>query len=120
MDNRSRGSEMEQRADQFLRDAKVWILAHNFRCRFGEVDLVGRDGEYLVFFEVKWRKDDSSGDAAEAVNERKQKKLCEVSDYYRMRHVDLAKLPVRFDVLAMEGEEIRWIRDAFPYQGKGF
>ena len=114
MDNRSRGSEMEQRADQFLRDAKVWILAHNFRCRFGEVDLVGRDGEYLVFFEVKWRKDDSSGDAAEAVNERKQKKLCEVSD------LDLAKLPVRFDVLAMEGEEIRWIRDAFPYQGKGF
>ncbi|MBR5421902.1 MAG: YraN family protein [Lachnospiraceae bacterium] len=120
MDTRSKGTEMEKKAEQYLAQEEVWILAHNFRCRFGEVDLVGKDGDYLVFFEVKYRSSDQSGDAAEAVNARKQKKICQVADFYRGRHVDLAKLSVRFDVLAIEGEEIRWIKDAFPYQGKGF
>ncbi|MCR5251457.1 MAG: YraN family protein [Lachnospiraceae bacterium] len=120
MNKRAMGSEMEKRARRYLEKQGVWILVTNYSCRKGEVDLIGKLEDTLIFFEVKARSTDQSGTAAEAVDERKQKKICLVADYYRMQHLNLAQLQVRFDVLAFDGEETTWIKDAFPYQGKGF
>ena len=58
---RSTGSCYERKAADYLKQQGLFILRYNYRCRFGEIDLIARDGEYLVFVEVKYRKDNSSG-----------------------------------------------------------
>ena len=120
MNTRAMGSEMEKKAKRFLEKQGVWILVTNYSCRKGEVDIIGKLEDTLIFFEVKARNSEQAGSAEEAVDERKQKKICSVVDFYRMQHLNLAQLQVRFDVLAINGDSIDWIQDAFPYQGKGF
>ena len=120
MNKRAVGSVMEARAAEYLKGMGVKVIESNFRCRAGEVDLIGIDNDCLVFFEVKWRRSGYSGDPSEAVDIRKQLKICRVSDNYRMIHKKLALLQLRFDVLAMEEEEIKWIKNAFDYRGMGF
>ena len=119
MNKRRIGAGKEARAAAFLEEAHCRILERNFRCRIGEIDLIAwdtRDG-MLVFAEVKYRKDATNGLPEEAVNFAKQQKICRVADYYRMmRHIK-SGTACRFDVLAIEGEEIRHIRNAFPYLG---
>ncbi|MBP5609628.1 MAG: YraN family protein [Lachnospiraceae bacterium] len=120
MNKRALGSEMEARAAEFLQSRGVKLTERNLRCRAGEVDLVGIDRECLVFFEVKWRRSSYSGDPSEAVDLRKQNRICRVSDHYRMLHKKLALLQLRFDVIAMDEKEIHWIKNAFDYTGNGF
>lgn len=117
MNKRKIGAEQEERACRYLMEQGVRIKERNFRCRQGEIDIIGCEKEYLVFFEVKYRKDDSKGSAAEAVGFGKQRKLCRVSDYYRMIHGCPSDTPVRFDVVAIDGGSIEWIRNAFSYLG---
>lgn len=118
MNTRATGARKEEIACKYLEKQGVQIKERNFRCRQGEIDLIGYDGDYLVAFEVKYRKDASMGGAAEAVGYGKQRKICSVFDYYRM----IRKLPgnqsVRFDVIAMDGDKIEWIKNAFPYLGR--
>ena len=116
MQNRRQiGTEEEALAAEFLESRGYRIVERNFRCRLGEIDLIARDGSVLVFIEVKYRKTGAYGDPAEAVNYRKQQKICKTADYYRM----LRRIPdnqsCRFDVVAIQGREIRVIRDAFSY-----
>ena len=73
---RSTGSCYERKAADYLKQQGLFILRYNYRCRFGEIDLIARDGEYLVFVEVKYRKDNSSGYSLAAVNPAKQKTIC--------------------------------------------
>lgn len=117
MNKRKIGAEQEERACQYLMKQGVRIMERNFRCRQGEIDIIGYEKEYLVFFEVKYRKDDSKGNASEAVGFRKQRKICRVSDYYRMIHGSPLDTQVRFDVIAIDGDRIEWIRNAFDYTG---
>lgn len=100
-------------AAAYLAAQGMKIMAHNFRCRQGEVDIIGRHEGYLVFVEVKYRKDREKGSPEEAVDFRKQKQICKVADYYRYIHGLGDSTPVRYDVVALEGEEIRWHRNAF-------
>ena len=87
----------------------------NFRSRFGEIDIVARDGEFVVFVEVKYRKTSLAGHPEEAVDIRKARTISKVADYYRV----VRKLPydtaVRFDVVAIEGDTFRWYKNAFSY-----
>lgn len=115
MNTRAVGADKEESAGQYLSQNGIRIKERNFRCRQGEIDIIGYDGEYLVFFEVKYRKDASKGSAAEAVDYRKQKKICRVADYYRMMHGCPDNVPIRFDVVAMDGGGIKWIKNAFDY-----
>lgn len=112
---RSVGARKEETAASWLMKKGVRILERNFRCKQGEIDIIGRDNEYLVFFEVKYRKNFSAGSASEAVGPEKQKKIRKVSDYYRMLHGYPLDTPVRFDVVAIDGGRLEWIRDAFGY-----
>ena len=91
------------------------IIEKNYRCRLGEIDLIGKIDGYLVFIEVKYRKDRRKGTPIEAVNYYKQKTICKVADYYRITHKMTEEDGCRFDVIAIEGEEITHIIDAFSY-----
>lgn len=107
------GSEYEKQAAGYLKSRGLEILERNYRCRQGEIDLVARDGSYLVFVEVKYRHDDSKGDPAEAVGPYKQQKVRAAARYYLYQNRYGEETPCRFDVVAILGEEIRWICDAF-------
>lgn len=111
--NRETGSRYEEQAAAYFVSQGYEILERNYRCRSGELDLIGRDGRYLVFIEVKYRSSGASGDPAEAVDERKIQKIVNTARYYLMTHGYGEETPCRFDVAAMTEDGIRVIRDAF-------
>ena len=115
MNKREKGAQKEEQVCAYLLSKGVKIKERNFRCRQGEIDIIGYDGEYLVFFEVKYRSGRSQGSAAEAVGPAKQGKICRVADYYRMIHRLSDDTPVRFDVVAIDGGALQWIKNAFYY-----
>ena len=115
MNTREKGALYEQAAIDYLLRQGVAILEHNYRNRRGEFDLIGRDGEYTVFFEVKYRRDNAKGYPVEAVDYSKQRKICKVADYYRMVHGIGDFAPVRYDVVAICGSEIVWYQNAFEH-----
>lgn len=118
MNTREKGAQKEQQVCAYLLSEGVEILERNFRARQGEIDVIGRDGAYLVFFEVKYRAGAGRGSAAEAVGSAKQRKICQVADYYRLRHQCSEDTPIRFDVVAIDGERLRWIKNAYDYVGR--
>ena len=85
----------EQVAEKLLQDGWT-IVARNFRCRMGELDLVAENRTFLAFVEVKLRKDDRFGSACEAVTTSKQQKLRTAAQYYLLSHP--TRLQPRFDV----------------------
>ena len=92
------GAWGEGKAAEFLKSRGYQILQTNFRSRFGEIDIIAEDDEYLVFVEVRVRKTDSHGRPEETVDRRKQRKLRVTAEYYlQYHHTD--KQP-RFDIVA--------------------
>ncbi len=106
--NHKTGAEYEQKAGAYLEEQGYEILEYNFRCRAGEID--------LVFCEVKYRTDASTGHPAEAVDARKQRRISRCALYYLMRH-GLADQACRFDVVSFEGEAVTLYPNAFDYLG---
>lgn len=113
MNKRKVGAAFEQTAAAYLEKQGYRILESNFRCRLGEIDLVAKDGEYLVFVEVKYRANESMGTPFAAVNGKKQATIRRVTQVYLMAHHLPEDLPCRFDVVGITGTEISLIRDAF-------
>ena len=116
MNKRAIGHKKEEIAVCFLKKQGVFILETNFQFhKMGEIDIIGRDGKYLTFIEVKYRKTASAGHAAEAVNFKKIRQICKVADAYRvLKHISSSQ-NIRFDVIAIDGDDISWIKNAFPY-----
>ena len=110
---RETGSRKEELAAEFLTHRGVKILDRTFRCRQGEIDLIGRDGRYLVFFEVKYRKTARNGIPAEAVGYVKQQRIRYTAQFYLYSRHYQEDMPCRFDVVSILGDQISWIRDAF-------
>lgn len=110
---RAEGSRYEEMAAAYLSARGLKILARNYRNRTGEIDIIARDGAAYVFVEVKGRKDTRMGDPAEAVTPRKQAVIRRTAAWYRMKEGLAEDTPCRFDVVAILGEEIRWIPHAF-------
>lgn len=115
INRRAVGTSKEGLACEFLCDKGITILEKNFRCRMGEIDIIGRDDKYLVFFEVKYRYSGVSGYGSEAVDFRKRRIICKVSDYYRMIKGIFENEYIRFDVLTVTNDKIDWIQNAFEY-----
>ena len=120
MNKREIGAAYEDMARTFIQDSGAVILASNFRSRKGEIDIVCRDGRYIAFVEVKYRSDGRLGHPEEAVSRSKMMTICRVSDFYRYRYHIRDNVPVRFDVIAVEGSAdgtvtIRWHKNAFEY-----
>lgn len=100
---------------EYLKTQGYEILEKNYRCRIGEIDLIAKEGETLVFVEVKYRRNDKMGDPKEAVNRKKQKKISMTASYYLMRECGRMDIPCRFDVAAVLGEQIEVVKNAFEY-----
>ena len=107
------GREKELIAAGYLQDRGYRILEMNFRCRQGEIDLIARDGRYIVFIEVKYRADRRAGEPEEAVNRGKRRTIIQVAKYYLYLHRLSENTPCRFDVVGIIGEEIRLTKNAF-------
>ena len=91
------------------------MIERNLYCRFGEIDLVAYDGEYLCFIEVKYRSGIDYGLPEEAVDQRKIKKISKCAFYYCYKNRLGTDRSIRFDVVSIEGEDIRLIKNAFEY-----
>ncbi len=117
MNKREVGNTKELLACKYLSQQGVKILERNFRCRTGEIDIIAKDDKYLCFIEVKYRSDDFFGEPQEAVNFRKQKHICKVSDFYLYSKYKSFDLPVRYDVVAISQKDniftFKWIKNAF-------
>lgn len=99
-----RGLKAEEIAASYLEN-KGWIIVdRRWRCRTGEIDLVARDGSFLVFVEVKYRSSLDKGLPAEAVDPAKIRKILSAARLYLAVH-DLGDVPVRFDVIALWKEK---------------
>lgn len=115
MNKRRTGASRETLAAEYLTAQGMHVKARNFRCKQGEIDIVGYHGGCLVFVEVKYRRTEEFGSPQEAVDCRKQRRICRTADYYRYLHRLGDDCPVRYDVVAIQGTEISWIRNAFPH-----
>ncbi len=94
------------------------ILERNYSCSFGEIDLIFSDSEGVICFgEVKFRSDNSRGYPEEAVDLRKQRRICRTSDHFRSKFSLDESLSYRYDVIAISGDEVEWIKNAFEYAG---
>lgn len=109
-----KGSEAERCAEQFLLQRKLVLLQRNYRCRFGEIDLIMGEERTLVFVEVRLRGSSIYGGAAASITPFKQTKILRTARHYLsgLR----TESPCRFDAILFSGyhgEEIEWIKDAF-------
>ncbi len=111
---REKGADKERLAQTYLEAQGLLLVASNYRCRRGEIDLVMRDGQTLVFVEVRYRASERFGGAAASVGLAKQRRLQAAAGHFLQGHGHGNALPCRFDVLAIgAGDRIDWIRDAF-------
>lgn len=114
---RKTGKAYETIAADYLQAQGYEILHQNYRCRSGEIDLIAREGRYLVFVEVKYRSTDEAGCAASAVDRKKQRTISRVAVFYLIQNQLPENTPCRFDVVAVDGEKITLYKNAFDYQG---
>ncbi len=117
MNKRRVGGEKEHKVKSYMEEAGYTILEMNFRCRQGEVDIIAKNEEYLVFVEVKYRSGSANGFPEEAVDKKKQKRICRAAGYYMYIHNLNEYTPVRFDVAGVLGDHITYTENAFLWQG---
>lgn len=111
-DHSALGRDKERLAGDFLVRQGLRPVARNHRCRYGEIDIVMRDGDTLVFVEVRYRTSARFGTPAETVDSRKQRRLSAAAADYLKCHPSM--LPCRFDVVAIGAQDqIEWLKDAF-------
>ena len=115
------GAEGETLACRHLQDRGFRILARNFRCRSGEIDVVAREGDVTVFVEVKDRRGRSHGEGHESVTFGKRRRVVRAARLYAASY-GLSEAPIRFDVVSIErdsgGDRIRHDRGAFDADGR--
>lgn len=111
MNKRLKGYFYEDVASEYLTKNGITILERNFTCPFGEIDIIGAYEDTLIFFEVKYRKDDLYGNAFDAVDLRKQKRIIKCAQYY-LNHKNI-DMYIRFDVIGVNKDKLDWIKNAF-------
>lgn len=111
MTTREAGLQAEDKAVQFLEDFGYEVLERNFRAKTGEIDIVARDGETVVFVEVRSRASAAFGSAAATVDHPKRRRIIRTAQAYaQARRLDC---PMRFDVIAIDGGVLDHVPDAF-------
>jgi len=107
-----RGASAEVVAARLLAAAGYQIVERNFRCKVGELDIVARDGDVLVFVEVRSRSDDEHGSAVEMIRRTKQRRVARVAAYYLATTAPVFE-QCRFDIVAITAGEPILLKDAF-------
>nr|WP_087147621.1 YraN family protein [Crenothrix polyspora] len=107
-----RGEAAEEQAHQFLINNGLQPVCRNFRCKYGELDLIMTDGNTLVIIEVRFRKTDSYGSALESITHSKQGRIIAATQYYLSGQK--SEPAIRFDVIALSGNgSLQWVKNAF-------
>jgi len=104
------GEDAENRALAYLREQGLELVERNFSCKVGELDLVMRDRQHLVFVEVRERSSPHFGGAAASITPAKQKRIVRAAKYYLLRYPTIP--PCRIDVVAIDGHHLSWLRNA--------
>jgi putative endonuclease len=105
------GYEAELLAKQYLLNQSLQFLEQNYKAKVGEIDLIMRDGEQLVFVEVKYRNSNSHGHAAEYFTKNKRVKLERTIQYYLLqKNMNSHHTNFRIDVVAIDGEQLNWLK----------
>ena len=125
------GEQSEAMAQKYLEKQGLIYVTRNFLCRRGEIDLIMKDEDQLVFVEVRYRSRDNHGTAVETITRKKQKRIILAAQYYLHKNQLTEKVSCRFDVVAAsnsmktcrngacpdvssaQGSEIRWLKNAF-------
>ena len=112
MNRRSKGRQYEIKAKEYLESLNVKILNMNYEGSFGEIDIIGYDGGTLVFFEVKYRRNDLFGRPEEAIDKKKMKKIyITAKEFIRKNRLDSEK--IRFDAIVFLKDEVKWLKNVF-------
>ena len=115
MNKREVGNKKEELAALYLTKCGYEILDRNYWCRFGELDIVAREGEYLCFVEVKYRSNCRYGAPDGLISDKKRKKICVTSQFYMKQKKISVDIPVRYDVVLLIGKKVQLIQNAFYY-----
>jgi len=118
--NRIVGNVKEEQAIIYLKSLGYKILDKNFHCRHGEIDIIAIDNKDIVFIEVKFRKNKTSGAPEEAVNANKQIKISKCASYFLYTHQSYYEYQVRFDVVGILSDSINHIKNAFDFALPGY
>ncbi len=117
--SRQKGTVYEEKAADYLKSKGYTILERNYRVNKGEIDIIARQGKYLVFIEVKYRSSSTKGCAEEAVDVRKQRQISDVSLFYLNSRGYGMDIPCRYDVITISGDGVfSHIENAFDYCGR--
>lgn len=113
----ARGKYYERLAKRYLRKQGLRHFQENVSSRFGEIDLIARDGETLVFIEVRYRQRVSHGSAVATVTTKKQQKIRLTAQHFLQKNGLTNRMPCRFDVIGITGSHdepvFQWIKNAF-------
>lgn len=116
--SRARGAYYEEVAAAYLKKRGLQFVAHNYHCRCGEIDLIFKQGETLVFIEVRYRQAGSLTSALESIDHYKQRRLMLTAQHYLHYHHVSDNVSVRFDVVLIQGQKdrtddlkIEWLQD---------
>ncbi|MDG3089071.1 YraN family protein [Vibrio hannami] len=109
------GNKYEALAKKYLVSRGLTFITENYNTKFGEIDLIMKDGSTFVFVEVKYRKDERYGNAAEFVNTKKINRIKRTANIWLKSNKHSPYMTdFRFDVIAIhrEGKDINWIKNA--------
>lgn len=111
------GENAEKNALAYLEENGLQMLEKNFRSRYGEIDLIMRDGEMLVFVEVRYRETDHFGDGADSITVAKRNRIIKTANHFLTTR-KLENSICRFDVVSASNSDdtrlqLKWIKDAF-------
>jgi putative endonuclease len=104
------GRSGEDRALAYLQQQGLTLVERNFLCKTGELDLIMRDGEHLVFVEVRERGTPYFGGAAASISPAKRRRILRAAKFYLLRFVKMP--PCRIDVVSIDGDRLNWLRNA--------
>lgn len=113
--SREKGLYYEQQAEQYLKQYGLTAIGRNYLCQYGELDLIMREGQTLVFVEVKFRKNKLRGGANYALSKQKQQRLRRTISHY-LAEKKLSNQAMRIDYIAITGElnsEINWFKNVY-------
>ena len=113
--NQQTGQAAEDKALNYLSNQGLKLVERNFNCLVGEIDLIMRDKEYLVFIEVRSRSGNDYGGGIASITHAKRLKIMKTTQFYLMKYKVQDQFPLRFDVISIDGStrQITWIKDAF-------
>lgn len=114
---RAKGQKIEQACCQFLLDQKISIIAKNFYSKLGEIDIIGIENQTLIFFEIRYRYQESHGSALESVTRKKQRRIIKTALFFLIQKPQYQHFNYRFDIIGAstynDSLVFNWQKNAF-------